>query len=107
VIVTFIEGQDRDVSDARVYIQEYPQYGIPGGTDSGFIDLIDAFYNDDPYAGMWEAEITMPSDLIDSGEEFHICMEDVEKDVTLACYELENGPEAEPEHLQIDFNNFP
>jgi hypothetical protein len=107
VIVTFIEGQDRDVSDARVYIQEYPQYGIPGGTDSGYIDLIDAFYNDAPYTGIWEDEITMPSDLIDSGEEFHICMEDVEKDVTLACYELENGPEAEPEHLQIDFNNFP
>jgi hypothetical protein len=27
--------------------------------------------------------------------------------VTLACYELENGPEPGPEHLQIDFNNFP
>jgi hypothetical protein len=29
VIVTFIEGPDRSVNDARVYIQEYPQYGIP------------------------------------------------------------------------------
>jgi hypothetical protein len=34
-------------------------------------------------------------------------MEDAEKDITLACYELENGPEAEPERLRIDFNNFP
>ena len=29
IIVTFIEGPDRNVSDARVYIQEYPQYSIP------------------------------------------------------------------------------
>jgi hypothetical protein len=107
VIVTFIEGLDRSVNDARVYIQEYPQYGIPGGTESGFIDLIDAFYNDDPYTGIWEDEITMPSDLIDVGEEFHVCIEDTKRDVTLACYELENGPESEPERLQIDFNNFP
>jgi hypothetical protein len=49
----------------------------------------------------------MPSDLIDVGEEFHVCMEDTEKDVTLACYELENGQESEPERLRIDFNNFP
>jgi hypothetical protein len=44
VTVTFIEVPDRSVNDARVYIQEYPQYGIPGGTESEFIDLIDAFY---------------------------------------------------------------
>jgi hypothetical protein len=72
IMVTFIEGQDRDVSDARMYIQEYPQYGIPGGTESGFIDLNDAFYNDDPYTGIWEDEITIPSDLIDMGEQFHV-----------------------------------
>jgi hypothetical protein len=107
VIVTFIEGPDRIVNDARVYIQEYPQYGIPGGTESGFIDLIDAFYNDDPYTGIWEDEITVPSDLIDVGEEFQTCIEDTKKDVTLACYELENGPESEPERLRIDFSNFP
>ena len=107
VSVTFIEGPDRNVDDARVYIQEYPQFGIPGGTDSGFIDLIDAFYNDSPYTGIWEDQITMSSDLIDVGEEFHVCIEDTKKDATLACYELENGPESEPEHLRIDFNNFP
>jgi hypothetical protein len=107
VIVTFIEGPDRNVDDARVYIQEHPQYGIPGGTDSGFIDLIDAFYNDAPYTGIWEDEITMPSDLIDAGEEFHVCIEDTKKDATLACYELENGSESEPERIRIDFNDFP
>jgi hypothetical protein len=107
IIVTFVEGQDRDVSDARMYIQEYPQYGIPGGTGPGFIDLNDAFYNDDPYTGIWEDEITIPSDLIDMGEKFHVCMEDAKEDVTLACYELENGPESEPERLRVDFNNFP
>jgi hypothetical protein len=41
------------------------------------------------------------------GEEFHVCIEDTKKDVTLACYELENRPESELEHLRIDFNNFP
>jgi hypothetical protein len=41
------------------------------------------------------------------GEEFNICMEDTRKDITLACYELENGSDSEPEHLEIDFNNFP
>ena len=49
----------------------------------------------------------MPSDLIASGVEFHACIEDAKDNVTLACCELENGPEAEPERLQIDFNNFP
>jgi hypothetical protein len=107
VIVTFIERENRNVNDARVYIQEYSQYGIPGGTDSGFIDLIDAFYNDDPYTGVWEDEISIPLDLIDVGEEFHVCIEDTKKDVTLACYELEKGPESEPERLEVDFNNFP
>jgi hypothetical protein len=34
-------------------------------------------------------------------------MEDTRKDITLACYELENGSDSEPEHLEIDFNNFP
>ncbi len=105
--VTFIEGQDRNVDDARVYLQEYPQYSVPGGRESGSIDLIDAFYNDDPYTGIWKDEIVVPSDLIDAGEEFHICIEDTKKNITLACYELENGPESQPERLKIDFNNFP
>ena len=83
------------------------RYGIPGGIGSGSIDLIDVFYNDDPYTGIWEDEITMPSNLIDVGEELHICIEDTKRDVTLACYELENGPESEPARLRIDFNNFP
>lgn len=106
VMVTFLEGEDRNFSDVRLYIQEYPQYGTnpPGGSH---IDLNDAFYNDTPYTGVWEDEIVIPSGLIDVGEEFHICMEDTKRDVILACYELENGSESEPERLQIDFNNFP
>lgn len=106
VMVTFLEGEDRNFSDVRLYIQEYPQYGTnpPGGSH---IDLNDAFYNDAPYTGVWEDEIVIPSGLIDVGEEFHICMEDTKRDVILACYELENGSESKPERLQIDFNNFP
>jgi hypothetical protein len=59
------------------------------------------------FTGIWEDEIAIPSGLIDVGEEFHICIEDTRKDIILACYELENGSESEPEHLEIDFNNFP
>jgi hypothetical protein len=105
--ITFVEGQNRNVSDARVYIQEYPQYGIPGGTDSGFIDLNDAFYNDDPYTGIWKDEIVIPPDVMKIGEEFHACIEDTNKGITLACYKLENTEKQAPEKLTIDFNNFP
>ena len=106
VIVTFLEGEDRNFRGVRLYIQEYPQYASPSQLGS-WIDLNDAFYNDAPYTGVWEDEIAVPSDLIDVGEEFHVCIEDTRKDIILACYELENGSESEPEHLEIDFNNFP
>ena len=109
--MTFLEGEDRNFSDVRLYIQEYPQYASPSQLGS-WIDLNDAFYNDAfyndaPYTGVWEDEIAVPLDLIDVGEEFHVCIEDTRKDITLACYELENGSESEPERLKIDFNNFP
>jgi len=48
--VTF-KGQNRTVSDARVYLQEYPQYGT-NPPDGSYVDLNDAFYNDDPYTGI-------------------------------------------------------
>jgi hypothetical protein len=41
------------------------------------------------------------------GEEFHACLEDTNKVITLACYELENTEKQSPEKLTIDFNNFP
>ena len=105
VEITFVEGQIRNVSDARMYIKEYPQYGT--NPDGSSIDLNDAFYNDAPYTGIWKDEIVIPSGVIEIDEEFHACIEDTKKAVTLACYELENGPESEPEHLRIDFNRFP
>lgn len=104
--VTFIEGRNRNVSDARVYIQEYPQYGT-NPPDGSYIDLNDAFYNDDPYTGIWKNEVTIPPGTIQVGEEFHACLEDINKGITLACYELENTEEQGPEKLTIDFNNFP
>jgi hypothetical protein len=104
--ITFIEGEDRNVNDARVYIQEYPQYGTsqPNGS---YIDLNDAFYNEDPYTGVWEDEIVVPSGLIGVGEEFHACLEDTNKGITLACYKLQNSERMGPEKLTIDFNHFP
>ena len=104
--VTFIEGQNRIINDARVYLQEYPQYGT-NPPDGSYIDLNDAFYNDDPYTGIWKYEITIPSGTIQVGEEFHACFEDTNKGITLACYELENTEKQWPEKLTIDFNNFP
>jgi hypothetical protein len=56
--VTFIEGQNRNVSDARVYVQEHPQYGT-NPPDGGGMDLNDAFYNDAPYTGIWRDEIVI------------------------------------------------
>jgi hypothetical protein len=104
--ITFIEGKDRNVSEARVYIKEYPQYGT-NPPDGSHIDLNDAFYNDDPYTGLWEDEIAMPSNLIGVGEYFHACIEDTDKGVTLACYKLQNSEAMRPEKVSIDFNNFP
>lgn len=104
--VTFIEGQNRNISDARVYIQEYPQYGT-NPPDGSYIDLNDAFYNDAPYTGVWEDEIEVPAGIIEIGEEFHVCLEDTNKDITLACNKLQNTEKREPEKLTIDFNNFP
>jgi hypothetical protein len=105
IAITFIEGEDRNVDDARVYVQEYPQYGTtpPNGS---YIDLNDAFYNDDPYTGIWEDEIVVPSGLI-GREDFHVCIEDTNKGITLACYKLQNAETMGSEKLTIDFNNFP
>lgn len=36
--ITFIEGQNRNVNDARVYIPEYPQYGT-NPPDGSYLDL--------------------------------------------------------------------
>jgi hypothetical protein len=74
ITVTFIEGPDRNVDDARVYIQEYPQYGT-NPPDGSSIDLNDAFYNDAPYTGIWKDEIVVPSGIIEIGENFmHVYM---------------------------------
>ena len=57
-----LAARDRNVNDVRVYIQEYPQYGTsqPNGS---YIDLNGAFYNEDPYTGIREDEIVVPSGL--------------------------------------------
>jgi hypothetical protein len=49
----------------------------------------------------------VPSGLIDEGEEFHVLLKIQKRDITFACYELENRPAPEPERLEIDLNNFP
>ena len=40
--MTFLEEEDRNFSDVRLYIQEYPQYASPSQLGS-WIDLNDAF----------------------------------------------------------------
>ena len=39
------------------------------------------------------------------GEEFHACIKDTDKGITLACYKLENTEKQGPEKLTINFNN--
>jgi hypothetical protein len=75
--------------------------------DGSYKDLNDAIYNDAPYTGIWKDEIVIPSGVIEVGEEFHVCIEDANKGITLACYKLENTEEQVPERLTIDFNSFP
>jgi hypothetical protein len=49
----------------------------------------------------------VPLGTLEVGEEFHVCLEDTNKRITLACYEMENTDKQGPEKLTIDFNNFP
>lgn len=101
VLMTFIgDSERRRIDYVRDYVQEYPQYDFR-------TDLDDAFYNDDPYTGERTSQIEMPSGLIESGETFHICIDDEDVDTTLACYKLENSRRNASEELTIDFNNFP
>lgn len=101
VLVRFVEGQDGgNIDFVRVYVKEYPQYFSQP-------DLDDAFYNDDPYTGIYKDELVMPSGLINNGETFNICIDDKDENITLACYRLENTEKRGPEELTIDFNNFP
>jgi hypothetical protein len=108
--ITFIEGNDRKVINldlVRVYVQGYPEYGnVPNGSNT---DLDGAFGPEDGNrTNIWNEEIVMPSNLI--GAELHVCIEDVRKGITLACYypqyKLENAGKTRPE-VTINFNNFP
>ncbi len=94
VEVTFIDSSRNGPNDVSIYIQEYPEYSRDN------IDLIDAMY-DDPNSpdGQYTTRIVMPSGLIDTYEDFHVCVVDEDDESIYDCYELTNSPKKGPEHL--------
>jgi hypothetical protein len=50
-------------------------------------------------------EIVIPPGVKKMREEFHACIEDTDKGITLACYKLENTEKQGSEKLTINFNN--
>jgi hypothetical protein len=81
--VTFFDSPSRIVDHVRAYIQEYLQYNRSP-------DLDDAFLNDEGYCDEYTTKIAIPLGLIDVGEEFHICFEDVRLNTNIGCFEMKN-----------------
>ena len=69
VKITIIHPENKELKydEANIHIEEYPEYNIYVGSFS------DVFYNDDlVYDSRETYEITMPSGLVDPGEEFDV-----------------------------------
>ena len=95
--VTFIDSTRNGPNDVSFYIQEYPEYS------QNYIDLMDAMYDDDPYSqdGQYTTRIVMPSGLIDTNEDFHVCVVDEDDGSIYDCYEMTNSPKKGPEYLTV------
>ena len=97
VEVTFLDSSRNGPNDASVYIKEYPHYSRDN------IDLIDAMYDDNPTSpdGQYTTRIVMPSGLIDSNEDFHVCVVDEDDGSIFDCFEMTNSPKKGPEYLTV------
>jgi hypothetical protein len=97
VEVTFVDSSRNGPNDVSIYIEEYPQYSRDN------IDLIDAMYDDDPTSpdGQYITRIVMPSGLIDSNEDFHVCVVDEDDGSIFDCFEMTNSPKKGPEYLTV------
>ena len=86
----------------RVYVLEYPQVQapLPNGSNS-YIDLQDFEH------GIHERPLVLPSDLIGAGEELHVCIEDVDERLTLACYKPENAGTMGQKNVIFNITSFP
>ena len=97
VEVTFVDSSRNGPNDVSIYIEEYPQYSRDN------IDLIDAMYDDNPTSpdGQYITRIVMPSGLIDSNEDFHVCVVDEDDGSIFDCFEMTNSPKKGPEYLTV------
>lgn len=97
VEVTFVDSSRNGPNDVSIYIEEYPQYSRDN------IDLIDAMYDDNPTSpdGQYTTRIVMPSGLIDSNEDFHVCVVDEDDGSIFDCFEMTNSPKKGPEYLTV------
>jgi hypothetical protein len=95
--ITFIDTEKDGPSNVSVFVKEYPKYS------KNNIDLIDAMYDDDPDTsdGKYTTRLLMPTGLIETGESFQVCMKDEDINKVVKCYSMKNGPEKEPEKLNI------
>lgn len=97
VEVTFIDSSRIGPNDVSFYIQEYPQYSRDN------LDLIDAMYDDNPNSpdGKYTTRIVMPSGLIESNEDFHVCVNDEDDGRIYDCFGMTNSPKKGPEYLTV------
>ena len=97
VEVTFIDSSRNGPNDVSFYIQEYPQYSRDN------LDLIDAMYDDNPNSpdGKYTTRIVMPSGLIESNEDFHVCVNDEDDGRIYDCFGMTNSPKKGPEYLTV------
>lgn len=97
VEVTFIDSSRNGPNDVSFYIREYPQYSRDN------LDLIDAMYDDNPNSpdGQYTARIVMPSGLIDTNDDFHVCVVDEDDGSMYDCFEMTNNPNKGPEYLTV------
>ena len=95
--ITFIDTETNGPSSVSLFVKEYPEYSTKT------IDLRDAMYDDDSESsyGKYTTRLAMPCGLIETGESFKVCMKDEDTNKVVKCYSLKNGPEKEPEKLNI------
>ena len=96
--VTFVDTSVRGPNLIDLYIEEYPRYSINN------LDLNDAMYDNDPTTpdGEYTVRISMPQGLIENGDRFHVCIEDIEGYLGTKCFRLTNGLEKKPEEITIN-----
>jgi hypothetical protein len=57
--------------------------------------------SDEGYRNEYTIEIAMPLGLIDIGQEFHICFEDIRSDTNIGSFEMEHSEKKSPKEFRF------